>query len=269
MITVEDVKKLREMTGVGMLDCKNALAETDGDLDKAVDDLTLKDVIKIEAGSPLYKVRHTSIKDDDELFNSFKNKLTIKDIFGDDLKDYKFLNSIPENTTISGIGDAINDMKLIDAFDENIYDGPKDSQTAPLKSMWKYLLIEEGEDWIEADALDNNPTRGDNPFGIGTSSAYACTEYTLGGNGDGTPGHPKGIDQMMTNMKYWMENQKLKTLQKDGMIHIEGDLLISNIPSSIRAYDDSGIIPTGAEKYGDLTTKQFVELMTKVPFLTA
>ena len=33
--TANDVKTLREMTGVGMLDCKKALAETDGDMDKA------------------------------------------------------------------------------------------------------------------------------------------------------------------------------------------------------------------------------------------
>ena len=30
------IKELREMTGAGMLDCKNALNETDGDLEKAV-----------------------------------------------------------------------------------------------------------------------------------------------------------------------------------------------------------------------------------------
>ena len=35
--TAADVKALREMTGVGMLDCKKALAETDGDMDKAVE----------------------------------------------------------------------------------------------------------------------------------------------------------------------------------------------------------------------------------------
>jgi len=34
--TAQDVKKLREMTGVGMMDCKNALKETDGDMDKAI-----------------------------------------------------------------------------------------------------------------------------------------------------------------------------------------------------------------------------------------
>ena len=36
-ITATDVKNLREMTGVGMMDCKKALAATDGDIDKAVE----------------------------------------------------------------------------------------------------------------------------------------------------------------------------------------------------------------------------------------
>ena len=40
--TAADVKKLRELTGAGMLDCKNALTETDGDFDKAVEALRIK-----------------------------------------------------------------------------------------------------------------------------------------------------------------------------------------------------------------------------------
>ena len=36
-ISAKDVQKLREMTGVGMMDCKKALAETDGDFDKAIE----------------------------------------------------------------------------------------------------------------------------------------------------------------------------------------------------------------------------------------
>ncbi len=35
--TANDVKTLREMTGVGMMDCKRALTESDGDMDKAVE----------------------------------------------------------------------------------------------------------------------------------------------------------------------------------------------------------------------------------------
>ncbi|MCI8660420.1 MAG: elongation factor Ts [Lachnospiraceae bacterium] len=41
-ITASMVKELREMTGAGMMDCKKALAATDGDMDKAVDFLREK-----------------------------------------------------------------------------------------------------------------------------------------------------------------------------------------------------------------------------------
>ncbi len=40
--TAKDVQALREKTGVGMMDCKKALVESDGDMDKAVDILREK-----------------------------------------------------------------------------------------------------------------------------------------------------------------------------------------------------------------------------------
>jgi len=41
-IKAADVKALRERTGAAMMDCKSALAEADGDLDKAIDILRVK-----------------------------------------------------------------------------------------------------------------------------------------------------------------------------------------------------------------------------------
>ncbi len=41
-ITATDVKKLRDLTGAGMMDSKNALVEADGDLDKAIEVLRIK-----------------------------------------------------------------------------------------------------------------------------------------------------------------------------------------------------------------------------------
>jgi elongation factor Ts len=45
-ITAQMVKELRERTGAGMMDCKAALAETDGDMEKAVDLLRKKGLAK-------------------------------------------------------------------------------------------------------------------------------------------------------------------------------------------------------------------------------
>ena len=41
-VTASDVKALRERTGAGMMDCKNALQETGGDMDAAVEQLRVK-----------------------------------------------------------------------------------------------------------------------------------------------------------------------------------------------------------------------------------
>jgi elongation factor Ts len=42
MITANDVKELRERTGVGMMDCKKALVECEGNIEKAIDYLREK-----------------------------------------------------------------------------------------------------------------------------------------------------------------------------------------------------------------------------------
>ena len=41
-VTASDVKALRERTGAGMMDCKKALAEAEGDMDKAIEILRVK-----------------------------------------------------------------------------------------------------------------------------------------------------------------------------------------------------------------------------------
>src|ERR1700757_3469762 len=43
-VSAADVKRLRELSGAGMLDCKNALTEADGDLEAAAEILRLKGV---------------------------------------------------------------------------------------------------------------------------------------------------------------------------------------------------------------------------------
>ena len=46
MVTAQQVKELREMTGAGMMDCKKALVETDGNMDEAVKWLREKGISK-------------------------------------------------------------------------------------------------------------------------------------------------------------------------------------------------------------------------------
>jgi len=41
-VTAQEINKLRKMTGAGMMDCKKALVEADGDFDAAIDNLRKK-----------------------------------------------------------------------------------------------------------------------------------------------------------------------------------------------------------------------------------
>lgn len=47
-VTAALVKELRERTGAGMMDCKKALVETDGDIEKAIDYLREKGIMKAQ-----------------------------------------------------------------------------------------------------------------------------------------------------------------------------------------------------------------------------
>ncbi len=47
-VTIEDIKKLKELTGVGLTDAKKALVEVDGDFDKALEAMRKKGLTKAE-----------------------------------------------------------------------------------------------------------------------------------------------------------------------------------------------------------------------------
>ena len=47
-ISAENIKLLREKTGAGMMDCKKALVESDGDISKATSWLRKKGIAKAE-----------------------------------------------------------------------------------------------------------------------------------------------------------------------------------------------------------------------------
>ncbi len=47
-VTIEDIKKLKELTGIGLTDAKKALVEASGDFDKALEELRKKGLTKAE-----------------------------------------------------------------------------------------------------------------------------------------------------------------------------------------------------------------------------
>ena len=74
MISASLVKELREQTGAGMMDCKKALAECDGNLEAAVEeateDLTSKTLTELKAIAKEDGIKGYSTMKKDELIAS-------------------------------------------------------------------------------------------------------------------------------------------------------------------------------------------------------
>ncbi|MDR2530022.1 MAG: translation elongation factor Ts, partial [Oscillospiraceae bacterium] len=94
MFTASDVKNLRELTGVGMMDCKRALTESEGDVDKAIAWLREKGlataqkkagriaaegVVAVKTGGSVAAIVEVNIETDfaakNELFHTFASDL--------------------------------------------------------------------------------------------------------------------------------------------------------------------------------------------------
>ena len=60
-ITAAMVKELREMTGAGMMDCKKALGETNGDMDAAVEFLRRTDRPRLRRRQAVSRLRDFAV----------------------------------------------------------------------------------------------------------------------------------------------------------------------------------------------------------------
>ena len=127
-ISASQVKELREMSGVGMMECKKALVETDGDLNKALDLLRANSSLKAEkkasrvAADGEVKIAKNSeysslIEINSETDFAAKDS-KFKD-FADEVAEYLVNNQITEMADLSSIFEEKR-QSLIQSIGENI-----------------------------------------------------------------------------------------------------------------------------------------------------
>ena len=129
--TAKDVKDLREKTGCGMMDCKKALTEADGDIEKALEYLREKGLAAAEkkasriaaeglvvsmvegnVGVVLEVNAETDFVAKNESFVEFVNNVA-KTIIKHNPADVEALSTLPcENTTMT-VAEALNDRILV------------------------------------------------------------------------------------------------------------------------------------------------------------
>lgn len=234
------------------------------ELDSSIDNLQLKDVIKIKTDDALWKVRNEEVSNGNDLFTSIRENLTVKDIITNK-DEIKFLNKIDDNTTIENIGNAVNDLALLDAFDDNIYDS-----AGNLNIKWKYLLVDSTE-WKEFNTRflpGVTINRSDDPFKQDAyeiemakpvadrdpSQYMKCNEYTVGGTG------AKGIDQLINNMTNNMKTATIRELDGDGMASVAPGFIDTPIPTYYAKQAQFAL--EDKLTYGDLNLTEFTDLIS-------
>ncbi|MAV61210.1 MAG: elongation factor Ts [Gammaproteobacteria bacterium] len=128
-IKATQVKELREMTGVAMMDCKKALVECEGDIEKALDLLRSNSTLKAEKKSSRVAADGmlvTAVSDDYATLVEINSEtdFAAKDsnflVFGDKVKEYISTNKITDIETLTN-SDLENDRKaLVQTIGENI-----------------------------------------------------------------------------------------------------------------------------------------------------
>ena len=114
-ITASQVKELRDMSGVGMMECKKALVETDGDIEKALDLLRANSSLKAEKkASRVAADGEVKVAQNDQ-FSSLVEINSETDFAAKDSKFKEFTNDISDYLENNFVNDI---SKLAEIFEE-------------------------------------------------------------------------------------------------------------------------------------------------------
>ena len=157
----EDIRKLRDKTGAGMMDCKKALDESDGDIESAVEWLRKKGVNTAEKKS----ARDAT----DGLIT-----VQINDISGVIIETNSETDFVARNENFQEFCDLISNLCLKDKIDsvEKLLQSKSDNM--PVKQILTNLIAKLGENLV-IKRLNYH-----NPFGP-KASAFAPVDRNQGG----------------------------------------------------------------------------------------
>jgi elongation factor Ts len=159
-INAQTVKKLRDETGAGMMNCKKALAEHDGDYEKAIESLRLKGMATADKKSGrntneglIYSYIHTGSKLGIILeINCETDFVARREEFSDLAKNIAMqIASNPEITvvTLDNISDATKEeVKIFEGAKDDLQNKPEEIRNKIIegrveKSLKKQVLLEQ------------------------------------------------------------------------------------------------------------------------------
>ena len=234
-------------------------------ISSAVDDLKVSEVVTYYEKDPsdgkyysdkecteeLSQILTTFINNDTKVkdMGTAVGNLTISEVLTAEQRDNRFLSKIPPETKITAVGSALENLKLVDVFEDQIFDteNADPAKKDKLVSTWKYLLIEgeNSEAWI-----DGNPDISTDPL-----HGYACENYKI-----------SDLNKLISNMSSNISKATLNDLQKDGIADL----------NSGKAWDDpTGFLakpipnppftpPAGKTTFGQLTLQEFANMVSSM-----
>jgi elongation factor Ts len=112
MSVLEKVKELREVTGAGMQDCKNALKENNNDIDKSIEYLRKKGVLKAAKKSSRDAAEGLIIIGEDQKQLTLTEINTETDFVAKNSEFLNFCNEISKKSLSAKDIDALNEFRV-------------------------------------------------------------------------------------------------------------------------------------------------------------
>lgn len=265
-VTAALVKELREMTGAGMMDCKKALVETDGDIDKAVEILREKGLSKAAKKSgrvaAMGLVRIAFAEDGKSAALVEVNSET--DFVA---KNEDFINFVE---TIAQIALA-NDAADVDALKELPYGNGNtvgEELTNKIATIGENLTIRRFVKFADPGVVYAGYTHTNGMIGVivGIETEATCEEIAVVGKDVAmqvASMNPKFLDETQVDQE-WLASET--EIAKHQLLN-EGkkeELLDKIIPGKIKAIlKEVCLVDQKFVKNGDLTVAQYVDEVAK------
>lgn len=265
-VTAQMVKELREMTGAGMMDCKKALVESDGDMDKAVEILREKGLSK--AAKKAGRVAAMGLVK--TAFAADGSAAAIVEVNSETdfvAKNEEFVNFVDTLAEMA----LNNDAADMDAFMALPYGDEGTVQeviTNKIATIGENLSIRRFEKLADPGVVYTGYIHGNGSIGVivGLKTDASVDEVAVAGKDVAmqiASMNPKFLDESQVDPE-WLESEK--EIARQQLLN-EGKpekMLDKIIPGKVKAiYKEVCLVDQKFVKNGDLSVKQYVDSVAK------
>lgn len=261
-VTAQMVKELREMTGAGMMDCKKALVESDGDMDKAVEILREKGLSK--AAKKAGRVAAMGLVK--TAFAADGSAAAIVEVNSETdfvAKNEEFVNFVDTLAEMALKNDAA-DMDAFMALPYGDEGTVQEVLTNKIATIGENLSIRRFEKLAVPGVVYTGYIHGNGSIGviIGLKTEASVDEVAVAGKDVAmqvASMNPKFLDESQVDPD-WLESEK--EIARQQLLN-EGKpekMLDKIIPGKVKAiYKEVCLVDQKFVKNGDLSVKQYVD----------